>query len=417
MKLIVALLCSITASIALSQEYVNQVLILNEGYFDYTSQQIIEPVSVGIYDPSTNAYEEVNTIDNMRFASDLILDGSSYYVAADSKIIKFDLNTHQELASVVCEGVRNLAVYNDLLIATRGEYLMTFDSYLHVYSTSDLSLTASFDTQNGPKWATQNIVVNDNKAYIAVNNAYEWGNEKGIIGVLDLTTLSYGNEVDLGPDGKNPDNLIRLDDFIYTVNNKDWTGTSVSKIALDLGNHSTTNVASATTGCGTSALRDGKLTYQLSMETSLNEFNLVSMSTIGTVSGTFPTFYELKQDPVGESLYASETDFFSYGEIHIYDGNNMEINSFNTGISPGTIVFDVRNANELPETSNAISISPNPAANVLHVMTELPGTTILLDKQGKKLMESHENSIDITSLTKGVYYVKKGGFVKKFIKQ
>ena len=34
-----------------AQEYVHQVLILNEGYFDYTTQQIIEPVTIGSYDP------------------------------------------------------------------------------------------------------------------------------------------------------------------------------------------------------------------------------------------------------------------------------------------------------------------------------------------------------------------------------
>ena len=41
-------------------------------------------------------------------------------------------------------------------------------------------------------------------------------------------------------------------------------------------------------------------------------------------------------------MYASNTDFVSYGQVNIYDVENNLINSFNTGVSPGTIVFDVR---------------------------------------------------------------------------
>ena len=221
----------------------------------------------------------------MRFGSDLIIDGNFYYVAADSKIYKMDLNTHQELSSVVCPGVRNLGVYQNKLVATRGEYLTTFDSYLHIYDATTLSLIQAIDTISGPKWASQNIVVDGSIAYIAINNGYEWGNEKGLIGKLNLDNLSYGNEVDLGPDGKNPDNLMKSGDFLYTVNNKDWSNASVSKVALNGSSNATVNLQSAATGCGTSALRDDKLVYQISMETTLNEFDINLMNLSGPITG------------------------------------------------------------------------------------------------------------------------------------
>ena len=69
-----------------AQNYVHQVLILNEGYFDYTTNQIIEPVTIGSYDPVTETYTQVATIDSARFASDMIIDGEYFYVAADNKI-------------------------------------------------------------------------------------------------------------------------------------------------------------------------------------------------------------------------------------------------------------------------------------------------------------------------------------------
>ena len=158
------------SAFAFSQNYLNQVLVLNEGYFDYQTNQIIDPVTIGSYDPSTQIYSVVSTLNGMRFGSDLIIDGNFYYVAADSKIYKMDLNTHQELASVVCQGVRNLGVYQNKLVATRGEYLTTYDSYLHIYDATTLSLIQAIDTISGPKWASQNIVVDGSVAYIAINN-------------------------------------------------------------------------------------------------------------------------------------------------------------------------------------------------------------------------------------------------------
>ena len=120
---------ALTSASLYAQQYVHQVLIANEGFFDFQTNAIIEPATIGTYNPSTQTYVVVDTLDGQRFSSDVIIDGNFYYVAADTKIFKYDLNTHQEVASVTLTGVRNLAIAGDKLIATRGEYLQTFDSY------------------------------------------------------------------------------------------------------------------------------------------------------------------------------------------------------------------------------------------------------------------------------------------------
>ena len=404
------------SAFAFSQNYLNQVLVLNEGYFDYQTNQIIDPVTIGSYDPSTQIYSVVSTLNGMRFGSDLIIDGNFYYVAADSKIYKMDLNTHQELASVVCQGVRNLGVYQNKLVATRGEYLTTYDSYLHIYDATTLSLIQAIDTISGPKWASQNIVVDGSIAYIAINNGYEWGNEKGLIGKLNLDNLSYGNEVDLGPDGKNPDNLMKLGDFLYTVNNKDWSNASVSKVALNGSSNATVNLQSAATGCGTSALRDDKLVYQISMETTLNEFDINLMNLSGPISGHSINYYELAQEPVSGQLYTSETDFFSFGKIHIFDDNNTELSNFNVGISPGTIVFDVRPSVGLTEQENSLSIYPNPTNENLYLSGFSSEKTRILDLSGKEVISTFEKTVNVSNLKNGAYLLENNGKCYKFMK-
>lgn len=416
MKKTIFYFLALTASFTIqAQEYVNQVLILNEGYFDYTINEIVEPASIGSYNPVTEMYTEVLQLEGMRFGSDLIIDNEVYYVAADTKIFKIDLNTHEIISSVECQGVRNLTIVGNKLIATRGEYLVNFDSYLHVYNTEDLSLELALDNESGPQWATQNIISVGNKAYFAINNAYEFGNEKGIIGIYDLETLVY-EELDLGPDAKNPDNLVKSGEFLYTVNNKDWSGASISKVAIDLSENVTVDLASASTGCGTSALREDKMVYQISMETSLNEFDLNIMNNSGPVNGTFMNFYELKENPVTSEFYTSETDYFSFGKVHIYDVQNIETGAFDVGINPGTIVFDVRSSAGIVEGFSEVEIYPNPVQNNLFISDAI-NEKIIRNLTGEEIYRFSGTSVETKHLTAGMYFIECNNQSIPFVKK
>ena len=407
----------ISFSLLASAQHLQQVLILNEGYFDYTNNISVEPVKVGSYDVNNDTYTTVNTLSGARFASDMVIKDGFYYVAADSIIYKFDLNNHQEVARTTCTGVRNLAVSNDKLIATRGDYDNTtfmpifFESYLKVYNTSDLTLHTDFDTTNGPQYASQNILIRDDKAFVLINNAFEWGNEKGIVGIIDLNQMTYGNEVDLGPDGKNPDNIMYSNGFIYTVNNKDWSGASVSKIDLNtLTLSATNNISTASTGCGTSCLKEGNIVYQISQDSTLIEYDVTNMNNVGPIANYNTNFYALAVDPTSGHLFASNTDFYSYGKVEIYDLMNNYINQFSTDITPGKIVFDVRFNSGIEESQNELVIYPNPANDMLNINGIGEGNYSIFNILGEVIYShvfTQDNiTIDISSLQSGKYFVQ-----------
>ena len=332
-----------------SQDYVHQVFVMNEGYFDFTTNQIVVPPTIGVYDPVDQSYVTIDTLVGARFASDMILDENYLYIAADNQLYKYDKNTMDLLNARSVEGIRNLATWNDKIIVTRGDYDNTtfmpilYDSYLHVYNISDLSLSAEFDTITGPKWSTQNMIINNDMLYVAINNAFEWGNEKGIVGVVDMNTMNYTNEIDLGPDGKNPDNMVFNGVNIYTINNKDWSGASISEVDLSTSLSNTINISMVSTGCGTSCMKDNKIMYQISQDTELYEWDPQFMPTAGNPMGYSDNFYELSFDHINNHLYASVTDYATYGKVNIYDDNDNLVSMFNTSITPGKIVFDIRN--------------------------------------------------------------------------
>jgi hypothetical protein len=388
MRILVVLLGVLLSQVSFSQNYVHQVMVLNEGYFDYTSNQSVVPPTIGSYDPVTQIYTTVDTISGARFASDMIIEGENIYVAADNYLYKYDKNDYSLISSQYVTGIRNIVVWNDKIIVTRGNYdnvtfmPILFNSYLQMFNTSDLSFYSEIDTTVGPKWATQNMIIDGNTLYVAINNGFEWGNEKGLIGVIDMNNMTYLNEIDLGPDGKNPDNMVFDGVNIYTVNNKDFTGSSMSKVDISNGSSITTNMSTMNTGCGTSCLRDGKIYYQISGDTELYEWDPVLTPISGLPLGFSQNFYELATDEVNDYLYTSSTDWSTYGTINIYDSNNMSVGSFSCGISPGTIVPDIR--------SVAVGITDINSENILE------GT--IYDIFGRKL-------ISLENQSEGIYLV------------
>ena len=92
MKQTALILLSFIVSFTFSQtQYINQVLLLNEGSLDFSTQEIIDPVKIGSYDPQTNTYTTIIEISDVKFATDLIIHEDYFFVAADDKIFKYDL--------------------------------------------------------------------------------------------------------------------------------------------------------------------------------------------------------------------------------------------------------------------------------------------------------------------------------------
>ncbi len=395
-----------------ASDYVYRVIIVNEGYNDFMTGEQLVPVSVGVYDPATKTYTEVFTINDERFVSHAIIHEDFLYIAADKSLLKYDRYTLQQVAVQNVPGIRNIAVWNDKLIVTRGE-VGGLPSYLQVYHADDLSFDYELTPSNGPEFATQNIEVIGDKAYFVINNGYEWGNPKGLIGVLDLLTQSY-TEFDLGPDGKNPDNLMRDGNQLYTLNNKDFTGSSVSVFNLDDNTSSTTNLSHVTTGCGTSALFTTNVWYQQNGSQKLHQFNPANLSVVDSIEFG-KSFYGLAVDPVSNLMYATITDYVSSGMAFIYDASGLALDSFAVGVSAGNIVFDVRKTTStqaLQQAQFEVKTFPTPAANVVFfsVKNFVPNTLELYDLNGRLLNVSGVNnpeqiSMKVNGLSAGLYQV------------
>jgi hypothetical protein len=400
-RLITLLLLIICNEFIFSQ--LRQILVLNEGAFDYINNQVLTPVTIGSFDPGTGLYSNKNEIIGSRFASDIVIDEDSYWVAADMNLVQYKLNTHEKLSEHIVEGIRKIAFYKDLIIITRGEYLKIFPSYVQVYNKNTFSLLFEIPFSELP-FSTESIIVKNDIAYVAVNNGFDFGKEVGKVVKIDLVNLSVLETIDLGSDGKNPENLMIKNDLLISLNNKDFTGSSVSLINSGTSDVSTYNLSNVNSLCGTSTLVGDLVVYQDIGKTDLGSFEILSKQS-GFLRNLNKSYYGMTYDPKSKYLCAAETDFRSTGKVYIYDTNFNEQFVFDAGITPGYFAFDDAtsvSANNIKPLT--FEFSPNPVHTKIKVFAnqEIEGLKIL-DLYGRELLRSNNEKIELKDLQPGAY--------------
>ncbi|MDH6251157.1 putative delta-60 repeat protein [Chryseobacterium sp. H1D6B] len=109
----------------------------------------------------------------------------------------------------------------------------------------------------------------------------------------------------------------------------------------------------------------------------------------------------------------------------ITNDNKIMIFGYNSSPNKGVITKILNNSNTLT-TENLIKqdfkISPNPVENFIHLNNQKNNKIItaeIMDFSGRILLTTKidNNTIDVTSIQKGVYYLKIGNIITKFIKK
>ena len=411
MKLNITLLAF--ASLLFTSVFANptlrQVIVLNEGPFG-------GPVTVGSYNPNTHQYSNFATVP-AAFASAVIIDGNSIYVAADSLLLQYDLISKQLLHQVTVKGVRELCVWNNQLLVTRAD-IAALPSYFQVYNKSDLSFVYELTNLSGR--AAEVKVLNDS-AYVAVNDFGAMGK----LAVIDLNNHSLSREIDLGADGMNPESVNIYNGKVYTMSSPNWTDISVSQLT-PTGLQPQTTLLGVSSSCSASAMFMSNIFLQVSAESKLRVYNTLAANIFDSLE-TNQTAYGMGIDPVSAHLYCGVTDFTSTGKVFVYDFFGTAIDSFDVDVSPGSFAFDVVNTTAIEEAYSAIklSLSPNPCRNSTSVFVQEAGKLSICSALGQIISEENllagRNEINTSALAAGVYFVRvinaKGSAVQKLVRQ
>lgn len=343
--LFVALVCFQTQTEA---QQLHAVWVLNEGY-----PAGGEAVTLGRMDAATGLYSVVAEFPDAQFASHLIIAEEGVFVAADQTIYRLDADNYDILAEVEVPGVRKLALFNGKLFATRGD-IVNFDSYLWSFNPMTLEVDEVFPAEagEGPEVAAESMVVVGDKLFLAVNNGFEWGAEVGRIGELD----AEGNysEYELPSGAENPVHLLAHDGAVCAVSNGAWDGTTLSRLESISGDISSVSIADVSAGCNAAAMVGDRLVFQVSGETAVRQADAWTLAEQPGLDLGGNSYYSMTVDPLSGNIYAAHTDWFSYGQVDVFDAEGNFLSSFDCGTSPGNMAVEIRgtvNVAEVNETA------------------------------------------------------------------
>ena len=343
----------ISCSILLSQsQYLHSVWVLDEGVQDWMTGEMVVPSSVGVFNPESGSYNEVLQFSDANFTTDILIENGFAYVAADNKILKVNLDNYEIAAEVDVQGVRYLDIYEGLIYCTRGDYnpstwgSVIFDSYFLWFDSETLVPVGQLPASEGVQYDCDGLQIVDGIAYMAINNGFTWGAEVGFVGAYNISDASY-EEFDLGGEGKNPVHLKVVDGAVLTVNNTDWSATSLSRV--EIGEFSsdvnTLSVEGVSAGCNAAAVLGDELLFQINSELGMRKANAVDLSPSSVTWGpASDVYYKMATNPLNSDVFATVTSFSasSLGQVQILDSNGNLLSSFTAGAVPGGIAFDVR---------------------------------------------------------------------------
>ena len=396
----------------------HQVIVMNEGVYNYTTMQQDVPVTIGAYNPNSKTYHIFDTIEGSRFSTEVLVENGVIYAAADNKINMYDANNYQLLHTASVPGVRAMAIWNNHLLVSRGEYLVNYNSYFQVYDKNNLSFVYELPVGAGPDYASDKIVVKGDSAYVAVNNGFDWGNYKGLIGVVNLNGQTYTREITLTDSATNPENLMLAGNQLLTVNNNDFSKSSVSVINPMLGANSSKLVVN-NAGCATSALSvingNPYVLYQAFGDNQLGKFDVTNNQVASPVMIN-KGIYGIAVNPINNEIYTGVTDFVSFGKVYIHYANGFPRDSFNVSVNPSGIAFDLRQASGLSavELNNQLTVVNNLVTDQLvYSLNSTKNENLSIVSADGKVVKTcvsnanaTTNTVNVSDLSAGVYMLK-----------
>ena len=358
-KIISPLGCLLVFSLATSVVHAqSELFVLNEGRYDWDNGVIDEAPSLGVIDIATSSYAQIASFDSIAFATDLEVQGGHGYVCLENTVIKVDLTTGDVLAEVALAGAQELALLDGKVYVTRGGLdqvtwgPLDLESHLVWLSADDLSLEGELPLASGPQYACQAICIHNGLVVVGVNNGWVWGGEVGFVGAFDPASGTY-TEVDLGETGKNPVALHAVDGAVLSVNNGDWSSTSVSRVvAGETLNASTEVLTDVAAGCNASAvISANRLALQIDQEAGLRLVDSTTgLGTGETLNPDATSAYSLAIHPTSDMTFSGVTDFVTEGHVEIHDDLGNLVGSVEVGIAPGTLIWGETATDNLNDT-------------------------------------------------------------------
>jgi YVTN family beta-propeller protein len=313
--------------------------ILNQGnfnannstltYYNFTSKLLVP-----------DQFKTVNSRGLGDTGNDIKIYGSKMYITVNvsSTVEVVDAKTARSIKQIsffnntVARQPRSIAFYKNMALIT------SYDGTVAVLDTASLAVTKYIQVGRNP----EQLVVANNKLYVANSGGLDFGNPDKTVSVIDLTTLTETKKITVGV---NPVS-IAADSYgdIYVVSFGDFDKIGPALTVINTGTDAVKSQTNLNAAYGTPIVVAGDLAYLVTADNKIQVYNVKTKSVVSAsfiTDGTVVTTpYGIKADgSTGELFITDAKDYKSNGEVFAFDKNGKKEYSLTTGISPGAIAF------------------------------------------------------------------------------
>jgi len=355
-----------------SQEWVNQVIVVNNGRNEITPPYT-DYVTVQSFNPTTHTVRVFDTIYSQK-ASDILIKDNKCWVATPDSIILYNIDTYQRLNAISDSGVNKMYIYqNQYLVISKRAPVTRF--YVEILDLNSMTLAGLVD---GISDQCAGITSEYDTVYVAIN-----GGTYGTVGklaVIHAPDFIKIREVDFGILGTGITDLYPFAGNIFTLNFSP-TGANTGNVCAYNFYNGTFNMHNYNVRVGQGYGIKDNLLY-MNFSGGVGSYNLSTQSIQDTIiipdpSSTYRmSFLGGALDYVNSSLYMNLGTQVSPGLGYVTNLTGDSLTSFNEGINAFNVAIDFRTPSGISETkkgSDLILVSPNPAGNRFEIKYLGPG--------------------------------------------
>ena len=404
-KYLFSFLCALICASTISAQGPRQVIIANGNLF-----QAGNYATMASYNPGNQSYYIFDSIP-ARFVSDVIVDGNQAYVAADSFLLRYDLDLMGLTATGgPAFGIRKLARWNNLLLFSTGVNGDPGARFI-AYNVNTWQFAFAIPGISGE---CEGIVVHGDTAYVAVPGSF--GSPTGSIALIDLNAGSLMTEISLDTMGRGIDRMYVSGGKIWAVNSIAYANpwgivTELDPTTRSMVHHRVELNTQHSPGLHNNLLYlrrgEGVFAFDPNTGTVVDSLFIAGNFAGGVI------------DTVNSEFYLTETDYFSYGTLRRFNAQGMLLDSLPIGISPEVMAIDYRLPVAIEDAAETgkMQLWPVPTRDVLNLALPKPAaafTVTLTDIQGRTLIQNSYRhtataSLNVSELPSGMYLVSAKG--------
>ncbi|MCR8556773.1 YncE family protein [Mucilaginibacter sp. BJC16-A38] len=293
-------------------------------YYDYTTKQLTAD-----FFSSANGGSKLGDTGN-----DIEIYGSKMYIIVNNsdRVDVVNAKTGKVIKQNSLHQCRSVAFYKG------NAFITSYDGNVAVMDTTSLTINKYITVGRNP----EQLVVSNDKLYVANSGGLSFGNPDKTVSVIDLTSLTEtkkipvtADPVSLAADGYGNVYVISLGDFasikagITIIDNK--TDIVKSQLAPAL-------------GYNIPIVAQGDFVYYVTADNKIAVYNAKTQTAAQTnfiTDGTvITTPYALAADALtGEIFVTDAKDYASNGTLYAFDKTGKLEYSITVGINPGKIAF------------------------------------------------------------------------------